>query len=158
MNQYLYKKLNIKLYFKHAINMFKPQNLFLILALFSGILAFVFGYLVSPSANIPERQQLAIVFTSIAGVMGTMGIVYLIMEKLNRPVSSRIGMVHFIISLLAVACGVICTITAHDGIENAAWTQLPKYLAIKLFIFSVAVFFFGIVISFFRKNARTELR
>jgi hypothetical protein len=109
------------------------------------MLALIFGFLVSPSESMPERPHLAFVFTYMLGVMGAIGAIYWIMERLKRPIPKTIGKGHYLITLIAVACGIICTITAHDGVENPAWTKVPSFLSIKLFTFSVVVFLFGIV-------------
>lgn len=125
--------------------MFKPRNLFFLLAALSGILALIFGFLVNPSESIPERSHLAFTFASITGVMVVIGIIYRVMEKLKRPIPGKIGMGHYLITLIAVVSGIICTITAHDGIENSSWTEVPRFLSLKLFLVSVGVFLIGVV-------------
>lgn len=125
--------------------MLKPRNLFLLLAAVAGMLALIFKFAVEPSAGMPDPSHLAFTFTSIMGVMGTISLIYLVMEKAKRPIPGKVGMVHYVITLVAVVCGVICTSTSIDGVENAAWTRVPSFLSIKLFIISVAFFFYGIV-------------
>lgn len=125
--------------------MLKPRNLFFLLAALGGILALTFRFLVASSADMPQRSHLAYAFGSIAGVMTVIGLIYWIMEKLKRPVAGKIGMSHYCLTLVAVVCGIICTSTAHDGIENSTWTSVPSFLSVKLFIVSVGVFLFGVI-------------
>jgi|SRR6185436_4638114 len=131
----------------------KPRNLFLLLASFGGIMALIFGVFVNPSVLMPLRPHLTTMFSSMAGVMLVISIIYLLMEKVKRPISDRLGMSHYIITLVAVACGIICTVTAHDGIDNAAWTRVPSFLSVKLFLVSVAVFLFAIASAVIRRKS-----
>ncbi|HYV53536.1 MAG TPA: hypothetical protein VE933_03005 [Chitinophagaceae bacterium] len=131
----------------------KTRNLFFILAAIGGILALVYGVLMEPSESMPEQPHLAFIFTCMTSIMTVVGLIYFLMEKLGRPISEKWGKWHFVITLIAVVCGIICTVTAYDGVENAEWTNIPGFLSIKLYVLSVAVFLVALAMAIFTKPA-----
>jgi hypothetical protein len=82
--------------------MLKPRNLFFLLAALTGVLAFIFGLLISPSPDIPELKHLANAFVGITIVMSVTGAIYLLMDKLNRPIHKKIAAGHYKLFMLSV--------------------------------------------------------